>query len=101
MEKDEIELSTNAINTHGVLFKRAVLRALIESGINIIADEYPVNYLNGTSIDIVAGVQGKVIITIECKKVYGKVKCFRHGYKGFERKRKVFPVQSGSALFSK
>lgn len=64
---------TEAINLHGLFFKRAVRRLLeTVSDVRILGEEYPVRYLEGSSIDLLIEVAGKrrYILPIECKRAY-------------------------------
>lgn len=73
-QPDEITLITEAINAHGIFFKRAV-RTTLEAirGLKIIGEEYPVPYLEGASVDLLVEyrLQSRTfIVPIECKRAY-------------------------------
>jgi hypothetical protein len=71
---NEDDLITQALNAHGVFFKKSVRRAIERAGgINIISEEYPIKYMEGVSIDLLIHFSAKSInytIPIECKRVY-------------------------------
>jgi len=71
---NEDDLITQALNAHGVYFKKSV-RGTIEriGGINIVGEEYPISYMEGVSIDLLIHFSANsinYIIPIECKRVY-------------------------------
>jgi hypothetical protein len=68
---------TDAINLHGLFFKRAVRRLLETTpGVRVLGEEYPVRYLEGSAIDLLIEVTGKRrhILPIECKRAYATTK---------------------------
>jgi hypothetical protein len=77
--KTENQLITEAINAHGVFFKKAVRDTLEQiKGVTILGEEYPVPYMEGTSIDLLISVEAgqyKFIIPIECKRGYVQGQC--------------------------
>jgi hypothetical protein len=70
----EIDLITEAVNAHGIFFKRAV-RAELQKvpRLKVIGEEYPVAYMEGASLDLLVehdlGNQ-TYILPIECKRAY-------------------------------
>lgn len=77
----ENQLITDAINAHGIFFKKKVREALEKiQGISILGEEYPVSYLEGASLDLLVKYDatfpdyGSYIIPIECKRGYTSVK---------------------------
>lgn len=79
--KSENQLITNAINAHGILFKKKVRESLDNiDGITILGEEYPVSYSGGASLDLLIQYdcrfpdRGSYIIPIECKRGYTAVK---------------------------
>jgi hypothetical protein len=72
--KSENQLITNAINMHGIIFKKAV-REVLEGlrSLKIIGEEYPIHYLEGGSLDLLAlylSDTQRYILPIECKRGY-------------------------------
>lgn len=72
-QKSEEQLITEAIGAHGVYFKKA-LRTTLESlpNVDIVGKEYPVKYLDGASIDLLAAVRGGnglTLLPIECIRI--------------------------------
>src|SRR5712692_10718332 len=76
-QKSQDQLITEAVNTHGNFFKRAVRNELEGiQGVEILGEEYPVaNYLEGGAIDLLvsftpARCEVSVVLPIECKRAY-------------------------------
>ena len=68
---------TKALNAHGIFFKKAVRELLEEHRVRILGEEYPVPYLQGASIDLLAEYgrgAGRIILPIECKRAYAAMK---------------------------
>jgi len=65
----------NALNAHGIFFKKAVRREIegIE-GVTILGEEYPVRYMEGASLDLLVELSSdkdaRMIFPIECKRAY-------------------------------
>ncbi len=81
-EKD-IQVWTQAINTHGIFFKKAVrekIEQYQDDDIKIVDEECPVAFPDQTSIDLVVAIEkkdkssAKLIMIIECKRAYAKKK---------------------------
>ena len=75
---------TTALNAHGIFFKKAVRQLLQGKPISIdrrkariVGEEYPVSYLEGASIDLLAELDvsyARLIMPIECKRGYAAKK---------------------------
>lgn len=100
-EKSEEQLITEAIGAHGVYFKKA-LRATLEGlpNVGIIGEEYPVKYLDGTAIDLLAivrGGNGVTLLPIECKRALALHKKWIF-FRGNERNVKLVYAFQGQSL---
>ncbi len=76
-QKSQEQLVTEAVNTHGNFFKRAIRNELEKiQGVEILGEEYPVaNYLQGGAIDLLAlysqpRCNTHFVLSIECKRAY-------------------------------
>jgi hypothetical protein len=80
MESSGNQLITDAINAHGIFFKKAVRDALEKiQGVQILGEEYPVPHLEGGALDLLIDFVGRYgrpeyVIPIECKRGYTAVK---------------------------
>lgn len=77
-DKNENQLITQAVNAHGIFFKKAV-REKLEAmrGLFILGEEYPVPYLEGASIDLLIEFRTnyrRYVLPIECKRGYTATK---------------------------
>jgi hypothetical protein len=76
---------TDALNAHGIFFKKRVRQALETMNLRqttgpfgleplLVDEEYPVTYLEGASVDLLvrfkAGYRSHYVVTIECKRGY-------------------------------
>jgi hypothetical protein len=74
--KPEDQLITEAVNTQGIFFKRAVRMALERiKGVEILGEEYPITYCEGGAIDLLVGFtvptwNNRFVLPIECKRAY-------------------------------
>jgi len=84
MTDDTAEFLTKALNAHGIFFKRKVREILDgcrtttgsigESIVAIVGEAYPVHYLQGAPIDLLAevrlGRERRLELPIECNRAY-------------------------------
>jgi len=74
----EMKILTEAVNAHGIFFKRAVRNALEQiPGVQILGEECPIRYLEGASLDLLFAYQTAShpwIFPVECKKAYVAMK---------------------------
>jgi len=69
----------DALNAHGIFFKKAVRREIEKiEGVTILGEEYPVRYMEGASLDLLVELSSdddaRVIFSIECKRAYARRK---------------------------
>lgn len=73
-EPENTKSITDAINAHGIFFKRAVRNSLENiDGVSILGEEYPVAYLEGASVDLLvqfSGARRLYVLPVECKRAY-------------------------------
>jgi len=71
-DKSDLQLLTDAIGGHGLFFKKALAAHLSTvPGVRVIGEEYPVRYMEGTSLDLLIECKTPTVpfvIPIECKR---------------------------------
>jgi hypothetical protein len=67
-----------ALNTHGIFFKKAVRREIEGiKGVTVLGEEYPVRYMEGAALDLLVEVRAgdnRLILPMECKRAYVRTK---------------------------